>query len=160
MQIKPLADLSAVVILRRRKMANSEALVGTWRMISWTKKDIATGEITDAMGPNPQRFMSYQPDGRMISLVVDSRRPALKGPTPSEDEKARLFDSMLAYSARYILTDDKLIHFVDLTCNPSWVGVMERPCKIEDGSLIISDAPGTDPLTGAKVLYRMEFKKA
>jgi hypothetical protein len=141
-------------------MANTEVLVGTWRMISWTKKDIATGEITDAMGPNPQGFMSYQPDGRMISLVVDSRRPALKGPTPSEDEKARLFDSMLAYSARYTLTDDKLIHHVDLTYNPSWVGVMERPCKIEADSLIISDAPGTDPLTGAQVLYRIEFKKA
>jgi hypothetical protein len=26
--------------------------------------------------------------------------------------------------------------------------------------LIISDAPGTDPLTGAQVLYRIEFKKA
>jgi hypothetical protein len=53
-----------------------------------------------------------------------------------------------------------LVHHVDLTYNPSWVGVMERPCKIEGDSLIISDAPGTDPLTGAKVLYRIEFKKA
>jgi hypothetical protein len=141
-------------------MTNPAVLVGTWRMISWTKKDIVTGEVTHAMGPNPQGFMSYQPDGRMISLVVDSRRPALKGPTPSQDEKARLFDSMLAYSARYTLTEDKLIHDVDLTYNPSWVGVMERPCKIEGDSLIISDAPGTDPLTGEKVLYRIEFRKA
>jgi hypothetical protein len=111
------------------------------------------------MGPNPQGFMSYQPDGRMISLVVDSRRPALKGSTPSEEEKARLFDSMLAYSARYTLLENKLTHHVDLTYNPLWAGLMERPCTINGNTLIISDAPGIDPLTGTKVLYRIEFKK-
>jgi Lipocalin-like domain len=140
-------------------VADLMALIGTWRMISWTKRRITTGEITHAMGPNPIGYIAYHADGRMMALVVDSRRAELKGSTPSDEEKIRLFDSMLAYSAKYTLLEDRLIHHVDVTCNPAWVGNMQRPYKIEGDSLIISEAPGTDPLTGEEVIYRMEFAR-
>jgi hypothetical protein len=140
-------------------MTDVAALIGTWRMISWTKRLVATGEVVDAMGPQPIGYIAYHADGRMMALVVDSRRANLKEATPSDQEKIRLFDSMLAYSARYTLTENGLIHHVDVTCNPAWIGDMQRPCKIEGESLVISDAPGTDPLTGAEVIYRMEFRR-
>jgi hypothetical protein len=31
-------------------MANAAALLGTWRVTLWTRKAVATGEVTDAMG--------------------------------------------------------------------------------------------------------------
>jgi hypothetical protein len=140
-------------------MADAATIIGTWRMISWTKTVVATGETTDAMGRDPVGYIAYHTDGRMMALVVNSRRGQLKGATPSDREKIDLFNSMLAYSARYTLKDDELTHHVDVTCNPAWAGDMKRPYKISGDTLVISNAPGEDPITGDKVIYRMEFQK-
>jgi hypothetical protein len=34
-------------------MPDKAALLGTWRMISWKRQIIATGEHVDALGPDP-----------------------------------------------------------------------------------------------------------
>ncbi len=34
-------------------MADESGLLGTWKMLSWTREVVATGEVTDAMGPDP-----------------------------------------------------------------------------------------------------------
>jgi hypothetical protein len=141
-------------------MANAASLLGTWRMISWTQTSVATGETKDAMGPNPAGYIAYHADGRMMALVVDSTRGPLKGATPSNYEKIDLFNSMLAYSARYTLTENEVIHHVDVTYNPAWVGEMRRPYKIEGDTLIIREARGRDPITDDEVIYRMEFRRA
>ena len=67
------------------QMVDASALLGTWRMISWTKTTVATGETTDAMGSNPEGYIAYHADGRMMALVVNSRRGGLKGSTPSDE---------------------------------------------------------------------------
>lgn len=66
-------------------MVDASALLGTWRMISWTKRLLATGVTTDAMGPNPIGYIAYHADGRMMALVVNGRRRELKGCTPSDE---------------------------------------------------------------------------
>jgi hypothetical protein len=141
-------------------MANAAALLGTWRMTSWTREAVATGEVSDAMGSNPIGYIAYHADGRMMALVVSSHRPKLKGTLPTDEEKAALFDSMLAYSASYTLEDDRVIHHVDAAWNPAWgVSDLIRPYALDGDTLVISGAPGDDPITGEKVIYRMEFRK-
>lgn len=134
-------------------------LLGTWRMISWTRKVVATGETTDAMGPHPNGYIAYHADGRMMALVISSQRVKLKEARPSNQEKIELFDSMLAYSATYTLTENEVIHHVDATWNPAFAGELRRPYTLEGDTLVISGAPGKDPVTGEEVLYRMEFRK-
>jgi hypothetical protein len=128
-------------------------------MISWTRKVVATGETTDAMGPHPNGYIAYHADGRMMALVISSQRVKLKEARPSNQEKIELFDSMLAYSATYTLTENEVIHHVDATWNPAFAGELRRPYTLEGDTLVISGAPGKDPVTGEEVLYRMEFRK-
>ena len=45
-------------------MANASALLGTWRMLSWKKEFVATGNAVDALGPDPEGFITYTADGR------------------------------------------------------------------------------------------------
>ena len=141
-------------------MPNLDAFLATWRMTSWTRKAVATGAVTDALGADPIGYIAYHADGRMMALVVNSHRPKLKGAMPTDDEKVALFDSMLAYSASYTLEDDRVIHHVDAAWNPAW-GVTDliRPYTLEGNTLVISGAPGNDPATGEEVIYRMEFRK-
>jgi Lipocalin-like domain len=141
-------------------MANASALLGTWRMTSWTRTAVATGHVTDAMGTDPIGYIAYHADGRMMALVIDSHRPKLKGALPSDNEKIALFDSMLAYSASYRLEEDKVIHHVDASWNPAWgVSDLIRPYTLAGDKLVISGAPGQDPSTGEELVYRMEFEK-
>lgn len=94
-------------------MANASELLGTWKMLSWKRKVVATGETSDAMGADPIGYLSYYPDGRVSAVVVRRDRPALKGAVPTNDEKAALFDSMLAYAGSYRLEDGRVIHQLD-----------------------------------------------
>ena len=57
-------------------MADLKDLLGTWTMLSWKKETIATGEIVDALGPDPVGYITYGADGRMHSIVVRRDRLA------------------------------------------------------------------------------------
>ena len=64
-------------------MPDAAALLGTWKMVAWTRQVVATGEISDAMGPNPIGYIAYHADGRMMALVLRRDRPALAGAAPT-----------------------------------------------------------------------------
>ena len=94
-------------------MTDKAALLGTWRMVSWQREVIATGERTDALGPDPVGYINYGADGRMFAFVLSKDRQPPAGPVPTDAEKLRLFDSMLAYAGTYTLDDEKVVHHVD-----------------------------------------------
>jgi len=75
------------------------------------------------------------------------------------EEKAKLFDDMLAYVAFYRLEENQVIHEVDGSWNPNWQGALERPFTLEADRLFISGSAGSDPATGEEVIYRLEFTK-
>jgi hypothetical protein len=120
---------------------------------------IATGEVTDALGPDPIGYIAYHADGRMMATVfARDRLPAAPG-MRSDGEKAALYDTMLAYVATWSLDGERLIHHVEAAWNPNWQVDLSRPFTLDGDTLVISGAPGTDPATGEAVVYRMEFRK-
>ena len=137
----------------------TQALLGSWRMLSWTRTATATGETTDALGPDPIGYIAYHADGRMMASVFRRDRPRPSETGWSEADKARLFDDMLAYVARWELDGDRVVHHVDGSWNPVWGGALSRPFVLDGDRLTISGAPGTDPRTGEEVIYRMEFRR-
>jgi len=129
-------------------------------MVSWTRRAVATGVVTNAMGPDPVGYLSYHPDGRVMAVVVSRERPALKGEVPTDAEKVALFDSMLAYAGTYTFENGRVVHHVDASWNPAWgVSDLIRPFSIDGSRLVISGAPGVDPTTGEEVVYELEFRK-
>jgi hypothetical protein len=142
-----------------KSMPDTSTLPGSWRKLSWTRKAVATGKVTDAMGPDPIGYIAYHADGRMMALVLDRDRPQLDRP-PTDAEKIALYDSMLAYSASYTVEGNTVIHHVDGSWNPAWgKQPLIRPFELDGDSLVIAGAPGRDPVTGEEVVYRMEFRK-
>jgi hypothetical protein len=140
-------------------MTNTAALLGTWRMLSWTRTAVATGEVTDALGPAPIGYIAYHADGRMMAYV-ERRGRSVPGGAQTVEEKATLFDSMLAYTASYAVEGNTVIHTVDGSWNPAWgTTPLIRPFRLDGDRLLISGAPGRDPTTGEEVIYRMEFTR-
>jgi len=141
-------------------MTGRTALLGTWRMVSWQCEIQATGERVDALGPDPVGYISYAPDGRFFAIVVRKDRPPPASLPPSDADKLRLFDSMLAYAGTYTLDDEKAVHHVDASWNQAWTGTdLVRFYKLERDELTISGAPASDPHTGQEVVYRIVFRR-
>ena len=141
-------------------MAEPKDLVGTWRMLSWKKKTVSSGETVDAHGPNPVGYLSYGADGRVQAIVVRRDRPAPETLPPTDTEKLRLFDSMLAYAGTYTLDDEKVIHHVDVSWNQAFTKTdLIRFYKLASGILTITAAPAIDPYSGKEVIHQMEFRK-
>lgn len=140
-------------------MTDHTQLLGTWKMLSWTRTAIKTGEVTDALGPNPIGYIAYHADGRMMAYAQKRDRGAPAGEMTVE-HKAELFDTMLAYTASYRIDGNTVFHSVDGSWNPVWgTEPLIRPFELVGDSLVISGAPGHDPVTGEEVLYRMEFER-
>src|SRR5215468_4072989 len=89
-------------------MGEPKNLLGTWTMLSWKKEAVATGETVDAHGPDPVGYITYGSDGRMHVIVVRRDRPPPENLPPTNTEKLRLFDSLLAYSGTYTVDDKKV----------------------------------------------------
>jgi hypothetical protein len=74
------------------------SIVGTWKIQSLVREVIATGERQKEFGEKPSGYISYQPDGRMFVVLVGDNRAKPAGLAPTDEEKARLFGTLLAYS--------------------------------------------------------------
>ena len=136
------------------------ALLGTWRMLSWTREAVATGRRSDVFGPNPHGFITYTMDRRVMVLVIKRDRPAPQTLPPSAEEKLALFDSMFAYSGTYEVESDRVIHHIDTSWNEAWTGTRHIRFLERTGTrLLYRTPPTTDPLDGTECVYRVEFEK-
>jgi hypothetical protein len=141
-------------------MADPAALLGTWKMTLWQQEVVATGERRDVLGPDPVGYINYCSDGRVYAMVVARDREPPAGPAPTDEEKIRLFNSMLAYAGTYTLEGDKVVHHIDASSNQAWTGTDQvRPYKLEGDTLTISGAPAKDTVTGENVIYRIAFQR-
>src|SRR5262249_32186604 len=47
-------------------------LIGTWKLITAVREEIASGTKTEFLGPNPVGYINYGADGRMLVLTGGS----------------------------------------------------------------------------------------
>jgi hypothetical protein len=100
-----------------------EQLYGTWRLVSFTTTDLATGETTDIFGKSPYGFLNYGRDGRMLVLIVSDKRPKPADMTKMTDQdRVALFKSAIAYGGTYTYDGKTVTHHVDISSNENWTG--------------------------------------
>ena len=126
------------------KVQARDALVGAWRLISW-ENQAADGQVTYPMGTDAIGYVLYAANGR-FSVTISRRDRAgfaagdlLSGTT---QEKARALEGFVAYAGRYSFYGDRIIHHVELSLFPNWVGSdQERWVELAEGRLTLSASP-------------------
>jgi hypothetical protein len=135
-------------------------LIGTWKLVSVVAEDLATGEKRDAWGPDPDGYINYGPDGRMIVINARSDRRKPKGPAPTRDEAADLFEGVLAYAGRYTVSGNEVTHHVDISWNEAWTGTSQVRIAQFDGERVrLSTRPSPDPVNGRMSVRTMTWEK-
>ena len=93
-------------------------IIGIWKLVSWESEFQATGERVPVMGKNPMGYVIFTPEGRMMAVLTAE---GCKAPKTDQD-RADLFKSVVAYTGMYRFEGDKTINKVDVSWNPAWIG--------------------------------------
>ena len=119
-----------------------EQLYGTWRLVSFTTTDLATGEATDIFGKSPHGFLNYGRDGRMLVLIVGDTRPKPADAAKMTDQdRVALYRSMIAYGGTYTYDGKTVTHHVDISWSETWTGTdAMREVTFDGNRLTLSTA--------------------
>ena len=140
--------------------ADTLALVGSWRLTSW----VAVGEdgsSTEPMGADPDGLLIYSIEGLMITTIGRHGRPRISGDDllgGPPDERLAAAETFIAYSGRYAYDGTDVVHMVEMTLYPNWVGTRQiRHVRISDDGNTLELS--TDPLAldGRRTVQRLTW---
>ncbi len=107
-------------------------LLGAWRLVSYEMEVQASGAREDPLGKNPSGYILFTAEGRMMVVLTGEGR---KAPNTDQD-RADLLKSLVAYTGIYRIEGDKWITKVDVSANPAWVGTEQvRSFRLEGDRL-------------------------
>jgi hypothetical protein len=142
-------------------VAADERFFGTWRLVSFTRIVLATGETTDIFGKSPRGFLNYGRDGRMLALLVSDKRPKPADLAKMTDqERVELFKSTIAYGGTYTYDGKTITHHIDISWNETWTGTDgKREVKFEGNRLILSTIPAPSAIDGKLVTAVLTWER-
>jgi len=135
-------------------------LLGTWKLMSVIREEVPSGATIDLMGSNPQGFITYSADGRMVALLArgDRKKPVANTATAAEAEN--LFRSVISYAGTYTIAGNEVTHHVDISWNESWTGTKQvRIFKFEGDRVSLSTPVSPDPFDGRMSIRSLVWEK-
>jgi Lipocalin-like domain len=127
-----------------RATVTSNPLTGTWRLISWENRDEG-GHISYPLGKDALGYIMYNHDGYMFVAIMSPERTKfaagdLLGGTT--EERAQAAGTYVSYCGRYEFHGETVIHHVELSLFPNWVGVeQERLVEVRGDRMTLSTRP-------------------
>ena len=143
--------LTGLVLLLSPTIAlgQENPVLGTWKLKSWIREVTATGEKYNQMGEHPIGYLGYSADGRMYATITADNCMKPRDANPTDEQRAKLHQTMTAYAGTYAVLPDKVIHHVDISWNEAWTGTDQvRFFKLNGNILTITTAPNKSPMDG------------
>ena len=141
-------------------------LIGTWRLVDWSFS-VDAGRETRPWGGVAVGLLTYTEDGRMWAALMRPDRVASPTETLSgapADVRASAAAGYLTYAGRYSIRDQEVIHHVEVSLLPNWVGIDEVRIAswLENGDgtrdLVLSTHPTTTG-AGRTTVNRLRWRK-
>jgi hypothetical protein len=130
-KFKWLVFLGLFVIAGQPSFADDrEKILGIWQLVSFEAEYQATGEREHVRGKNPTGFIIFTREGRMMVVLTNEGRKAPK----TDQDRAGLFNALVAYTGIYRIEGDKWITKVDVAANPALLGTEQARFFRVDGN--------------------------
>jgi len=120
-------------------------IVGTWELLAVTSRG-ATGEVRTPFGQAKGRLV-YSRSGQM-SVVVTAETRITDPFAASAEDQAALYRRTIAYAGTYSFKGTEVIHHIEVSWRPDWVGVDQARTATLDGAMLTLETP---PLTGDRI---------
>jgi Lipocalin-like domain len=106
-------------------------------------------ERYNQLGDRPTGYLSYSADGRMSVIIVAGDRPIPLGDVPTDAERVKLHETMIAYAGSYRIDGDRVIHHIDVAWNAAWIGTDQvRFFALSGDALTLRTPPSSSPVDG------------
>jgi hypothetical protein len=108
--------------------AATHPIVGTWKLIRyWSQYD--GGEKLYPLGADARGYITYTQAGFMSGTMQRAAPPPFAvadrlQATPAE--KGRAFEDYVTYCGRWEADGDDMIHHIELSLLPNWIGESQR----------------------------------
>jgi hypothetical protein len=103
-------------------LAGENPVLGTWKLKSFVREVTATGEKFNQLGEHPNGYLGYSADGRMYAILTADNRIKPLEANPTDEQRAKLHQTLQAYAGTYTVQADKVIHHVAISWNEAWNG--------------------------------------
>jgi Lipocalin-like domain len=121
--------------------AAENELIGAWTLKSFVREVSGTGERYNQLGEHPKGLLIYSKDGRMSVIITAENRVAPRGDTPTDEERIKLHQTMIAYAGTYQVEDGKVIHHIDIAWNEARLGSDQVRYYTVDGAVLTLKTP-------------------
>lgn len=152
--------VTALVGTARVALAGDNPLLGTWKLTSFVRQDVATGERRPALGERPEGYLGYALDGRMYALFVTGGRVVAAVDQPTDAKRVQLHRSMVAYAGTYTIPGYKVIHHIDIAWNNARLGSDPvRFFRLEDERLTLTTERNKSQIDGSEGFGVLEVER-
>lgn len=97
---------------------DSAKVVGIWKLVSLEIEVQGTGQVELPMGERPNGYAVFTREGRAFFILTGE----LREPATNNEQRARLLNTLVAYTGTYRVEGDKWITKVEVAWDPEWVG--------------------------------------
>ena len=122
--------------------ADVNAVLGTWRLQSYVREVLETGERYNQFGDDPDGYIGYSPDGRMYAIFTRKDRKTPADAVPTDEEGVKLLGTMVAYAGTFTLEAEKVTHHIDISWNQAWTsntdGSSGEPLPFDSSGVVTS----------------------
>lgn len=143
------------------KKSLKNEILGIWKLVSWKYLN-SNKESVDFFGKNPQGFLVYDASGYMCTQLMRGSRSNFISESMTagtSEEVGNAYFEYLAYWGKYYeKTPGELIHEVEGSLFPNWMGANQiRYGKIDGTYLTLSTPPL--PALGKKIEFDLIWKR-
>jgi hypothetical protein len=140
---------------------SNHPIVGTWRLTSFTERNIETGATSYPFGEAARAFVIYAENGYVATIFTTADRKPPPSGRPSDQEAIDLYRSVIAFAGRYELIDNRLIYRPEISWNEAWNGTtQERIFEVRGDRLEVTSVPTVSTLTGATTVFTLTWERA
>lgn len=138
-----------------------QSLVGTWRLLSFEVQD-EDGSVTHPFGRDAVGFITYTADGRMAVQFGRADRARLAVGdwiAAPAGEIATAARDYFAYCGTYEVHDGTVVHRIELSLMPNWIGGEQTRLVALDGDTVTLTTPPT-PVGGRQQVATLVWQRA
>ena len=133
--------------------------VGAWRLLS-----VETRKEDGSLYRSGKRtgYLVYSADGYMsVAFMKDGRSNFASGDKSggTVEEKIEAFDGYVSYSGRFEVEGDSVIHDIEVSLFPNWIGERQERFYKFDGKRLILSTP-LQLVGGMKLSSHLVWQKA
>lgn len=121
-----------------------DSIIGTWKLLSYELKK--EGKVIFPLGKKVNGLLLYQENGFMSGIISGENRPNVTKPATMgipDNERLEISKNFIAYSGKYCVDNDKIIHSIEVSFIPNLIGDTSHfgIFELKGNNLVIKSTP-------------------